>query len=98
LTTIATNVSGEVSYGVTNHKMFITLLAACTSRRTKLRRGPRLKEDQSLANGAEGRSPTERNAIDWHEVKRTVSDQRQRIFRGELLEPCAVRVACTVLR
>jgi len=44
---------------------------------------------QSLANGAEGRSPTDRNAIDWHEVKRTVSNQRQCIFRGELLEPCA---------
>jgi hypothetical protein len=53
---------------------------------------------QSLANGAEGRSPTDRNAIDWQEVKRTVSNQRQRIFRGGLLEPCAVRVACTVLR
>ena len=54
---------------------------------------------QSLANGAEGRSPTDRNAIDWHEeVNRTVSNQRRRIFRGELLEPCAVRVACTVLR
>jgi hypothetical protein len=53
---------------------------------------------QSLANGAEGRSPTDRNAIDWHEVKRTVSNHRQRIFRGELLEPCAVKVACTVLR
>jgi hypothetical protein len=52
---------------------------------------------QCLANGAEGRT-TDRNAIDWQEVKRTVSNQRQRIFRGELLEPCAVRVACTVLR
>jgi hypothetical protein len=52
---------------------------------------------QSLANGAKGRS-TDRNAIDWHEVKRTVSNQRQRIFRGDLLEPCAVRIACTVLR
>jgi hypothetical protein len=52
---------------------------------------------KSLANGAEGRT-TDRNAIDWHKVKRTVSNHRQRIFRGELLEPCAVRVACTVLR
>jgi hypothetical protein len=51
---------------------------------------------QSLANGAKGRS-TERNAIDRQEVKRTVSNQRQRNFTGELLEPCAVRVACTVL-
>jgi hypothetical protein len=33
---------------------------------------------QSLANGAEGRI-TDRNAIDWHEVKRTVSNHRQRI-------------------
>ena len=33
----------------------------------------------SLANGAKGRSPTERNAIDGQEVKRTVSNQRQRI-------------------
>jgi len=52
---------------------------------------------QSLANGANGRT-TDRNAIDRQEVKRIVSNQRQRIFRGELLEPCAVRVACTVLR
>jgi hypothetical protein len=52
---------------------------------------------QSLANGAKGRT-TYRNAIDWHKVKTTVSNQRQRIFRGDLLEPCAVRVACMVLR
>ena len=43
---------------------------------------------ESLANGAEGRT-TDRNAIDWHEVKGTVSNQRRRIFRGDLLEPCA---------
>ena len=52
---------------------------------------------QSLANGAQGRT-TDRKAIDWHEVKRTVSNQRRRIFRGELLEPCARKPARTVLR
>jgi len=53
---------------------------------------------ESLANGAEGRNSTGQSAIDWHEVERAVSDLRRRIFRGDLLEPCAVRVACTVLR
>jgi hypothetical protein len=38
----------------------------------------RCKPKESLANGAEGRS-TDRRAIDWHEVKRTVSNQRERI-------------------
>jgi hypothetical protein len=62
-----------------------------------LKANVRCKPKESLANGAEGRT-TDRRAIDWHEVKRTVSNQREHIFRGELLEPCAVRVARTVLR
>jgi hypothetical protein len=39
----------------------------------------RCKPTESLANGAEGRSTTDRNAINWHEVERTVSNHRQRI-------------------
>jgi hypothetical protein len=53
---------------------------------------------ESLANGAEGRNSTGQSAINWRKVERSVSDLRRRIFRGELLEPCAVRVARTVLR
>jgi hypothetical protein len=53
---------------------------------------------QSLANGAEGRNSTGQSAMDWHEeVNRAVSDLRRRIFRGELLEPCADKL-CAVVR
>ena len=52
--------------------------------------------EKSRANGL-----TERHdwtQVDWTKVNRVVKNLRQRIFRSEMLEPCAVKVARTVLR
>ena len=52
--------------------------------------------EKSRANG-----PTERcnwAEVDWAKAQRVVKNLRQRIFRAEMLEPCAVEVASTVLR
>lgn len=39
-------------------------------------------QGQALANGAEGRSITDWNSVDWKKVERTVSNLRRRIFRA----------------
>ena len=39
-------------------------------------------QGRTLANGAEGRTATDWNAIDWRKVERSVSSLRRRIFRA----------------
>ena len=54
-------------------------------------------QDNVLANGAEGRT-IDWNAVNWRKVEKAVRNLRQRIFRVNLLEPCAGKLASTVLR
>src|SRR6266511_3887190 len=65
-------------------------------------------QSPGLANGPEKR--TDWNAVNWRQAQRIVRNLRQRLFRATqagrlktcevsgLLEPCAVKVARTVLR
>ena len=61
-------------------------------------------QSPGLANGPERR--TDWDTVNWRQAQRIVRNLRQRIFRATqaiwevsgLLEPCAVKVASTILR
>jgi hypothetical protein len=53
---------------------------------------------QEPANGPEGRTGTDWDAIDWRTADRNVRNVRHRIFKGDLLEPYEVKVSRPVVR